>query len=566
MPVFEHTRRDGRLWPWALGGALFVLLMLRACAFGAVYWPQLDDYIQYHNYPTSGSFSQLQQSVGLLASRPLAGIADYFVWGQMFDDLIIGVAVISLLYAASAVLFQKLLSRYFETSPVFLVVMALLPLGVEGTYWMSASTRIACGMFCAALAACAFARWMDRGGWGWAVLYGVLQVLPFGFYEQAGILGVTFTVGMAILEWLGRREHRRRGLLSLWSVPAMGLYLTITGLFAQGGVYADRAKIFLPTDGRASYYWKVFFPEVWEQVSSAFLEGGFYTLAKGFVRGARMIFSGDLLVWAVLLAIVCGLFFLAALGWGQGRDRGPRKKLWPGVLSGLILAAAPVSLFFVLENPWFSLRGAVTSFVGLALLADTLVLALWRYLPFRRQGPAALAAVLAFVFCVAGASEIRDYRDTYRSDQKIAGLTLSVLEEDFPTAESAQGVRVGILGLEPSFLPNQNFFWHEHIHGCTESSWAFSGLLNSLAEGRALPEVVPLPSDPVYRLWNQSVNRPEGFDVLYYYTGSEIVPVNLIQTGAHDFQVVDLDGGLLGVIWEEEDGLGYFRRADQIQP
>ena len=62
MPVFEHTRRDGRLWPWALGGALFVLLMLRACAFGAVYWPQLDDYIQYHNYPTSGSFSQLQQS------------------------------------------------------------------------------------------------------------------------------------------------------------------------------------------------------------------------------------------------------------------------------------------------------------------------------------------------------------------------------------------------------------------------------------------------------------------------------------------------------------------------
>lgn len=170
------------------------------------------------------------------------------------------------------------------------------------------------------------------------------------------------------------------------------------------------------------------------------------------------------------------------------------------------------------------------------------------------------------MFCVAGASEIRDYRDTYRSDQKIAGLTLSVLEEDFPTAESAQGVRVGILGLEPSFLPNQNFFWHEHIHGCTESSWAFSGLLTSLAEGRALPEVVPLPSDPVYRLWNQSVNRPEGFDVLYYYTGSEIVPVNLIQTGAHDFQVVDLDGGLLGVIWEEEDGLGYFRRTDQIQP
>ena len=51
---------------WIL--ALWALLMVRACAAGLEYWPQLDDYIQYHNYPTAESFSALQKAVGLLAA------------------------------------------------------------------------------------------------------------------------------------------------------------------------------------------------------------------------------------------------------------------------------------------------------------------------------------------------------------------------------------------------------------------------------------------------------------------------------------------------------------------
>ena len=421
---------------------------------------------------------------------------------------------------------------------------------------MSASTRIVCGMFCAALAACAFARWMDRGGWGWAVLYGVLQVLPFGFYEQAGILGVTFTVGMAILEWLGRRKHRRRGLLSLWGVPAMGLYLTITGLFAQGGVYADRAKIFLPTDGRASYYWKVFFPEVWEQVSSAFLEGGFYTLAKGFVRSVRMILSGELLAWALLLLAACGLFLWLALRFGGGGERDSRHGPLLAFFCGLLLFLAPLSLFFLLETSWFSLRNTVTSFPGIALMADAVILGVWRRLPGFQRGPAVLAAAMALVFCAAGASEVWDYRGTYENDQKVARLILDSIPPE--------GGSVGILGVEPSSLPNQNYFWHEHIHGCTESSWAMQGLLTTVSGGGGIPMVTPLPADPIYERWNQAANRPEGFDRLYWYDPSGegiLTPVTLSQTGEHDFDVLLPDGSLLGVVWEESDGLGYFRLA-----
>ena len=76
--------------------------------------------------------------------------------------------------------------------------------------------------------------------------------------------------------------------------------------------------------------------------------------------------------------------------------------------------------------------------------------------------------------------------------------------------------------------------------------------------------VTPLPADPIYERWNQAANRPEGFDRLYWYDPSgegSLTPVTLSQTGEHDFDVLLPDGSLLGVVWEESDGLGYFRLA-----
>ena len=210
--------------------AIFLLLMARACAFGVQYWPQLDDYIQYHNYALSESFWELQTSMGLLASRPLAGLADYFIWGSMYDYMILGVAMISLALAVSAVLLKRQLSRYFSIGPLFLVVMTLLPLGVEGTYWMSASTRVVCGLLMAVLAAEAFLRWMDTGRWYWALSFLFLQLLPYGFYEQSGVFSVALIVGMAILEVIRDWRRWKRALLSLWGLPAMKLYLEMLSL------------------------------------------------------------------------------------------------------------------------------------------------------------------------------------------------------------------------------------------------------------------------------------------------------------------------------------------------
>ena len=543
--MFKRVR-DNQGGAFGLFLLLFLLLMARNCACGLEYFPQLDDYIQYHNYPTAGSFQVLQQSTGLLASRPLAGLADYFFWGPMFGHMILGVALISLLYTGTALLLWKLLKRYFRLSLLFPVIVLLLPLGVEGTYWMSASTRVVVGMFFAALAAWAFLEWLDRGGLGRLALYLILQLLPFGFYEQAGILSITLTVGAAILEWGLNRKELPRCAPSLWGCGAMALYLLFTRMMSSGGVYSSRAEVILPV-GR--YYWTVFFPDIMGQFRDVFIKGGFLTLAKGFVRGLGLIPAG--LLWCVLAAaVLCVLLGL----WARCEEDGGKKRTGLALLSGFLLAAGPVSLFLVLGNPWFSLRGAVASFPGIALMADAAALWLWDKLPLRREGLSVLAAAAAFVFCVAGASEIVDYRYTTEHDRRAAFLVKTALEAD--GLDQSFG-RVGILNLEPSYLPNQNFYYHEHIHGCTESAWAFAGLL--AAEGGGdLPSVTPLPSDPMYRQWNRAANHPESFQALYWNDGAYLYRVELEKLGENEWLARGESGRVWGRIFEE-DGIGYIR-------
>jgi hypothetical protein len=524
--------------------------MLRNCVAGFQYWPQLDDYIQHHNYAAGFTFPELQKVVGVLSARPLAGLADYFLWSPLFERMIFGVAIISALYAASVMLSRRLLERYFPVGPIFPVVMALLPLGIEGTYWMSASTRVVCGLFFACLTAVAFGHWLDSGQWYWGAAFALLLLVPFGFYEQSAVLAMTLVLGMALLEV---RKCGKRAALALWVFPAMALYVSISRLLSAGGVYAGRDELMLPT---SSYYWDTFLPDILGQFKTVFLQGNAYTLVKGFVRGGQMLLSQRNFVWMAAIFLAANLYGWLAVHRGKEERHGGILPL----VSAVLLTVAPLTPFLILSNPWFSFRGAVTSFVGIALAVDTVVMTVWNILPGRGVGPAVLGAAAAIVFCVAGGSEIMDYRDTYWNDQQAATVVIEQLTQDFPTAESREGVRVGILGLEGTFLEDQNYLWHEHIQGCTESDWAFGGLLVSRVGTGQLPSVTPLHTDPIYRHWNAETTRPETFDVLYYYDGTSLERVELrgLSSGEHDFDVYD-QTGVLGTIQEEAGEIGSFQ-------
>ncbi|SHH85956.1 hypothetical protein SAMN02745823_01230 [Sporobacter termitidis DSM 10068] len=521
---------------------IFSFVLIRFCYYGFHYNYQLDDYIQYHNY-TVGTQNplKLMTSLGLWGNRPLAWLADLLVWSRFFPVMILGAAPVSALFAASACLFRWVFARHFGTSYLFCAVYALLPLGFEGTYWMSAATRIVAGLFFTALTLYEFEKWCESGKVLRLVLFIVCQLLSCGFYEQVLILSV---VAVLLLAALNLKPNRRRALCGLAAIVNAGIYFVFVAYFSHNTIFSGRGDLIRPTSG---YYWHTVFPDVLRQVKHAFLGGGYYTLVKGLGRGVQLLLADlNFLYIAVLLVLAVLLFLFMKASKSQAKNP------VTGLIAGLLLTLAPVSIFFLLANSWLSLRGTVASFCGLALIADILFTLLFGRRKAFHLISAGAAAVFAVVCCVASVSELHDYRETTRQDLQFVQLLDDALTSD---GLMRKELRVGILNLEATYLEDQNYYYHEHIHGVTESGWSLHGALESTA-GYFIPDLETLPQKPMYAPWDSGAKQLNSFSALYLYSGGGLIRVAAIPAGAGRYDIFTADGRLAGHAWEE-DRYGY---------
>ncbi len=514
---------------------LFGLIFVRYCSYGLQYFPQLDDYIQLHNYtayhPDTWAF---MQKLGVLAARPAAGVLDILFWGRIWPALLLGLALLSALYAASAALFCRVWKKYFHTGWIFLTLYALLPLGMEGTYWISAANRVIPSLFFAALAVALFQRWCESGRRWLMPCWFLAQLSAFSFYEQGLVLSVTGVFLVAILEF---RDHRNRALWSLLTFANAGIYFTFTSYFSQSALYAGRSELVLPW--QPGWLNWVFLPAL-RQVGAAFLKGGVYITLKGFLRGAVLIFSEGHWLWLIAAALLCIALFLLARRDVRPHLQGRETAL--ALLVGFLMALAPVTIFFVLGNPWFSLRGTVASFCGAALMADALLTWLLNRLKNSETVTAALCTVLALAFCIASVSELHDYKATYEDDQAVLTAICAGTSNGRDLPQEGDTL---ILGIEPSYLPKQNFSFHEHIHGVTESRWALTGGVQCVSGWKDFPYVKPLSA----AVSAESFEKEE-YSALYLYDHENAAVRAVTAQPAEDgtYDLLDAAGVRLGRI------------------
>lgn len=525
--------------PWLVFALIFALVLLRFCYYGFTYYPQLDDYIQLHNQSAYYSAKAVILDMGLLSSRPLASVMDYFFWSHFWSFLMAAVALISAMYAASACLFRRVWGEYFGTGYLFLVVYALLPLGMEGTYWISASNRVVPSLFFVALAMYLFQKWCRTGKVLWLPLYFVAQLISFCFYEQGLVLSVTGVLLVGIIEFF--RGNRKKSLFSLLTFVNAGVYFAFTGYFSTStGQLGSRLRLTLPWQEG----WDKVFLSAAGQTGESFLIGGYKTLVDGFRRGLACIAEDFSLLWVLVLVLLCAALFLFARRFTAERPAG--EAALPGrwaLLVGFLMALAPVTLFFVLSSPSVALRNTVFSFCGIALFLDAAWSMLLTRCPARGLITGAVCAVCAAVFSVAAVSELHDYRATTQADQRAARAITAAVEGD----EGA----IAVLNLEPNYLSEQNFLYHEHIHGATESAWALAGLLSWAADTPAFPAATPVPMGGRY------TGSLTEFGALLWYdhkTGT-VQSVMAVPAGEGVYEIQTAGGDTLAAA-QEENGAG----------
>ena len=528
------------------------LLILRASAYGYEYFPQLDDYIQYWYYPGFDSFAALCKKTGLLASRPLAGIMDYFVWSRL--PSMTCVVILCVLFAVSAVIFREVLRRYYDVSPLFLVIMTLLPLGMEGTYWLSASTRVIVGMFFASLAVAVFAKWLDDSTVPRLIMFVVLMIVPYGFYEQAGVLSAAMVFIMAYWE---RRRKLTRGIFSLWAVIAAALSLLVTRLFSmKGSPYSSRTD-YAVEEGLFSDLAERW-AEIFRQARRVLINGNVALIYKGFRRGLGFLTEEDHARWLVLVLVFCVI-----LGFSSFYDKSIRRhrKTYTAIWASLIWIFLPMCLFFVVPVPWICFRNAVTSFVGIAFITDHLLVRILKQSGGTRIGMSVLVLVFSLFFMVAGLSEIHDYRAVNARDQEVAASVTAMIRTDLEESEyNSKKDKYAVLGADRGAKLETNYRWNDHIEGCTSQKWAFTGMLRYYAEDRGFPPVVPLDAADIYDKIMKWQNDPLQFNHLYYYDekSGEMTKIKLKLKKGSDasdpvqyWEMIDEEGNTIGTLAEK---------------
>lgn len=137
----EHTKRI------FLDFSFLAALILKIFSMGFTYYPVLDDHIQYGCYPLYEKLSYVLFGIGTAKTRPLAALFDTAVWGS-FSPSCVGAFgdYPTPLFVGKTFRPYPSPFRHCDYAHILRNIL-LLPLGFEGTYWISASSRLVVGLF-----------------------------------------------------------------------------------------------------------------------------------------------------------------------------------------------------------------------------------------------------------------------------------------------------------------------------------------------------------------------------------------------------------------------------------
>lgn len=422
---------------------LSTLAVYRFSYLGFHYTPYLDDYIQYYFYPSLKNHWQMIYAggVGVLFTRPLAGLFDLFLWSCFQENPGIAVAIISFLHGISSVLFYKSANRCgVKVGLLFMVFYIFMPVNIEGTYWLSAASRIVFSMFLISLSL--YFLTVKK-----TVLFVIFNFLSVWFYEQTAFLALCLAIAACIIS-----NKPKKMIFPILSFAAL---LAFYMKFGGAGDNAHRMEL-------------ATFPQLWENFLNT-ITAFFKVLGPvqlkittiGFTRGFRQLAADFSLLWlGVLVVLIMGV-----LHFSQSIDI-PQRLNRKNIVLGVALTAIPLLPFAVVRGSFFNLRNIAPCILGISLISDSLLSVL------AKRFSHILAAVLIFVFSISATSEVCDYQYTAGRDFDLAKRIAREVKADT--------VSVSVRINSPKYYP-QNAPHGDHIMSMTGSDWGLTGIVRTIS-------------------------------------------------------------------------------------
>lgn len=525
-----------------IGFACFALLMIRYFWQGLAYYPQMDDYIQYHNYSAFyGSVAAAVENLGLLRARPLAGIMDIAVWSKLWGNMHIAVIIISLMYVISGLLFKKVFEKYFRMSNLFLVIYLLSPFFFEAVYWVSASSRIVVGLFFASVALYLFQKYFETNSIKTLILSFIFQLIAFCFYEQAMVISITVTMFIGIFQLFRKNMRCFTAFLTFVNVV---FYYLITNIQSSSVLYDSRMKIILPFMGKG---FLGNFKNSLKQYIEIFADGFRNIGINGFVKGIGITQNFAGIVAIIVAILVCMLFIVAGFKFAGTNNNDKKFSIWIAIPTSLLIALAPLTPFFVIENAYIPMRNGMMAMLGIAMFVDILITVILN----DKRVVSIICAIMAFCFTVSAFSELDTYRLSYLEDSKLADAVAQVELTD----------NTAIIGIDEHWVKDQNFMYKEHVSATSGSAWSLTGMLRCRLENQQLSLVTPISAEVPYMSWSYESKKLSNFDKIYHYTDDQLIELECEQTEEKTYELT-YDGVPYAKMYDQK-GMGVFEIYDK---
>ncbi len=436
--------------------SFFIALIFKMFSSGLIYYPVLDDYIQYGGYPLYDKLSYVYLNIGTIATRPFASLADPAVWGKTFPDLWIAALIIAVCFFFAAKLLDAVFTRLgISVTPFLYAILLLIPVGFEGTYWISASSRICVGLFFLSLTAYLLIKTIDTKKGIYIIPYVVLCILSFGFYET--IMIMSFLLQFIIIVTLSKSTKER---ITFLSVPVLcGILMAGYYILAKDiGVMGNRTGGFT-------------FDNLWQKTVEFFSQlTEIFTVVStkitflGAFDGFMLIISQKLFLTLALLILISAL---CAYFGGKLQFFAPCKK---SIAMGAVLFIVPLLINIFVQDVWLTLRSVVPCFIGLVLISSPVFNKVFK----SRIVRSVTIFILVLLFSLGNICELDTYRRVNETDNLLLDKICNQLDDNV-----LAGNKETVVVLDSEVISPQVCYYKDHVKSVFDSDWALTGAVRA---------------------------------------------------------------------------------------
>jgi len=457
----------------------FVCFIFKYLIYGFCYYPILDDYIQYGGYPLYDNPSFVLFEIGTIAARPLASVLDIFLWGSLWNTPHLMMITAAMFHFFSCVFFYKTAKENnISLSPLFAVFYLFFPLGSEGSYWISASSRVVVGLFCCSIALLYLTKYLKKEKTIFFFVFLVFAACSFGLYESCAV----FCFVTSVIIMLLNNKNKKRLIISSITICLLLLSLLIYMKMAQGigmGTRADKSSFMLIFTQIDDFF---------SQLIEITIKGTANVTLRGFSSGLRVLFSKG---FVGILYIVAILFLCTVLGRctaGTTIKSPDKKRIVLQLFAGIIMFFAPFAPNMIVSPVWLTYRTMFIPFIGLYLIFDVLFAKI-----ARKSIQTIILTSILFIFIVSGINEYDTYKHMHELDSAMIKTVCNELPDDV-----LEGQRNAAILLDD--VPNvpQVSFYKDHVKSVFYTDWSLTGAVRSEMKNMKIKKVTPVYPDMTF--------------------------------------------------------------------